>query len=75
MRAFSVLMLQTAIDVSKAAALEGVYGTLIGEEVAAQTEPFFELSTPPADEVPSTTRGSSSTVGASGTAEVERSIG
>jgi CO/xanthine dehydrogenase Mo-binding subunit len=37
----------TRIDVSKAAALEGVYGTLIGEEVAALTDPFFELSTPP----------------------------
>jgi 2-furoyl-CoA dehydrogenase large subunit len=37
----------TRIDVSKAAALEGVYGTLIGEEVAAQTDPFFELSVPP----------------------------
>jgi CO/xanthine dehydrogenase Mo-binding subunit len=37
----------TSIDVSKATALEGVYGTLIGEEVAAQTDPFFELSTPP----------------------------
>ncbi|HYZ19002.1 MAG TPA: hypothetical protein VE615_05620, partial [Gaiellaceae bacterium] len=37
----------TAIDVSKAMELEGVYGTLIGEEVAAQTDPFFELSTPP----------------------------
>ena len=37
----------TAIDVSKAAELEGVYGTLIGEEVAALTDPFFELSTPP----------------------------
>jgi 2-furoyl-CoA dehydrogenase large subunit len=37
----------TAIDVSKAAELDGVYGTLIGEEVAALTDPFFELSTPP----------------------------
>ncbi len=37
----------TRIDVSKAAALEGVYGTLIGEEVAALTDPFFELSVPP----------------------------
>ena len=37
----------TAIDVSKAAELEGVYGTLIGEEVAALTDPFFELSVPP----------------------------
>jgi CO/xanthine dehydrogenase Mo-binding subunit len=37
----------TRIDVSKAAALDGVYGTLIGEEVAALTDPFFELSVPP----------------------------
>jgi len=37
----------TGIDVSKALELEGVYGTLIGEEVAALTDPFFELSTPP----------------------------
>jgi CO/xanthine dehydrogenase Mo-binding subunit len=41
----------TSIDVSKAAQLEGVYGTLIGEEVAAQTDPFFELSTPPGSEI------------------------
>src|SRR5205085_2688794 len=37
----------TAIDVSKAAESEGVYGTLIGEEVALLTDPFFELSIPP----------------------------
>ena len=37
----------TSIDVSKAEALEGVYGTLIGEEVAALTDPFFQLATPP----------------------------
>ena len=41
----------TSIDVSKALELEGVYGTLIGEEVAAQTDPFFELSRPPASEM------------------------
>ncbi len=41
----------TGIDVSKAAALEGVYGTLIGEEVAALTDPFFELSVPPGSEI------------------------
>jgi CO/xanthine dehydrogenase Mo-binding subunit len=41
----------TAIDVSKALELDGVYGTLIGEEVAAQTDPFFELSRPPANEM------------------------
>jgi 2-furoyl-CoA dehydrogenase large subunit len=40
-----------AIDVSQALALEGVYGTLIGEEVAAQTDPFFELSIPPGSEI------------------------
>jgi CO/xanthine dehydrogenase Mo-binding subunit len=39
------------IDVSGATALEGVYGTLIGEEVAAQTDPFFELTTPPGNEI------------------------
>jgi CO/xanthine dehydrogenase Mo-binding subunit len=36
-----------SIDVSKAVELGGVYGTLIGEEVAALTEPFFQLATPP----------------------------
>jgi CO/xanthine dehydrogenase Mo-binding subunit len=41
----------TRIDVSKAAEVEGVYGTLIGEEVAALTDPFFELSTPPGSEI------------------------
>ncbi len=41
----------TAIDVSKAMELEGVYGTLIGEEVAALTDPFFELSTPPGADI------------------------
>jgi 2-furoyl-CoA dehydrogenase large subunit len=40
-----------AIDVSRALALEGVYGTLIGEEVAALTDPFFEMSTPPGNEI------------------------
>jgi CO/xanthine dehydrogenase Mo-binding subunit len=35
------------IDVSKAIALEGVYGTLIGEEVAAETDPFFQIAPPP----------------------------
>jgi 2-furoyl-CoA dehydrogenase large subunit len=39
------------IDVSRAAELEGVYGTLIGEEVAALTEPFFEMSIPPGNEI------------------------
>ena len=36
-----------SIDVSAALALEGVYGTLTGDEVAIHTEPFFEMSTPP----------------------------
>ncbi|MEX2212370.1 MAG: xanthine dehydrogenase family protein molybdopterin-binding subunit [Gaiellaceae bacterium] len=40
-----------SIDVSKALALEGVYGTLTGDEVAIQTDPFFELSTPPGSEI------------------------
>ena len=37
----------TSIDVSKAEAIRGVYGTMTGEEVAALTDPFFQLSTPP----------------------------
>ena len=37
----------TSIDVSQAEAIKGVYGTLTGEEVAALTDPFFQLSTPP----------------------------
>ena len=40
-----------SIDVSAAEAIQGVYGTLIGEEVAAQTDPFFEMSTPPGNEI------------------------
>ena len=36
-----------SIDVSKAESLRGVFGTLIGEEVAVLTEPFFQLATPP----------------------------
>jgi 2-furoyl-CoA dehydrogenase large subunit len=39
------------IDVSKAAALDGVYGTLTGEEVAALTDPYFELQLPPSNEI------------------------
>jgi CO/xanthine dehydrogenase Mo-binding subunit len=35
------------IDVSKALELDGVYGTLIGEEVAAETDPFFQIAPPP----------------------------
>ena len=36
-----------SIDVSQAEALGGVYGTLLGEEVAALTDPFFQISSPP----------------------------
>jgi len=35
------------IDVSRALELEGVYGTLIGEEVAAETDAFFQIAPPP----------------------------
>jgi CO/xanthine dehydrogenase Mo-binding subunit len=38
----------TSIDVSKAEAMPGVYGTLTGEEVASLTEPFFQLAKAPA---------------------------
>jgi 2-furoyl-CoA dehydrogenase large subunit len=41
----------SSIDVSKALALDGVYGALIGEEVAALTDPFFQLSVPPGSEI------------------------
>jgi CO/xanthine dehydrogenase Mo-binding subunit len=37
----------SSIDVSAAEKLKGVYGTLTGEEVAALTDPFFQLATPP----------------------------
>ncbi len=37
----------TSIDVSAAEAMEGVYGTLTGEEVAALTDPFFQISSVP----------------------------
>jgi 2-furoyl-CoA dehydrogenase large subunit len=37
----------TRIDVSAAEAMEGVYGTLTGEEVAALTDPFFQISSAP----------------------------
>jgi CO/xanthine dehydrogenase Mo-binding subunit len=36
-----------SIDVTPALALDGVYGTITGDEVAIQTDPFFEMSTPP----------------------------
>ena len=34
----------TSIDVSKAEAIKGVYGTLTGEEVASLTDPFFQIA-------------------------------
>jgi CO/xanthine dehydrogenase Mo-binding subunit len=37
----------TSVDVSAAEAVEGVYGTLTGEEVAALTDPFFQISSAP----------------------------
>ena len=36
-----------SIDVSAALELDGVFGTLTGDEVAIQTDPFFEMSVPP----------------------------
>jgi CO/xanthine dehydrogenase Mo-binding subunit len=39
------------IDLSKATALDGVYGTLTGEEVAALTDPYFQLQLPPSNEI------------------------
>ena len=36
-----------SIDVSKALELDGVYGTITGDEVAIQTDPFFEMSIEP----------------------------
>jgi 2-furoyl-CoA dehydrogenase large subunit len=40
-----------SIDVSAALALEGVYGTLTGDEVAIQTDPFFEMSVAPGNQI------------------------
>ena len=37
----------SSIDVSKAEAIPGVYGTLTGEEVASLTDPFFQISSVP----------------------------
>jgi 2-furoyl-CoA dehydrogenase large subunit len=37
----------TRVDVSAAEAVDGVYGTLAGEEVAALTEPFFQIASVP----------------------------
>ncbi len=36
-----------AIDVSQALEVPGVFGTLTGDEVAIQTDPFFQIATPP----------------------------
>ena len=41
----------TGIDVSAALALPGVYGTLTGDEVALQTDPFFQLAAAPGGNV------------------------
>jgi CO/xanthine dehydrogenase Mo-binding subunit len=40
-----------SVDVSKALELEGVYGTLTGDEVAIQTDPYFELTVAPGNEI------------------------
>jgi len=40
-----------SVDVAAALALPGVYGTLTGDEVATLTDPFFQLSTPPGNEI------------------------
>ena len=36
-----------SIDVAKALELDGVYGTITGDEVAIHTDPFFEMSVEP----------------------------
>ena len=40
-----------SIDVSAALALDGVYGTITGDEVAIQTDPFFEMSVAPGNQI------------------------
>ncbi len=40
-----------AIDVSVALELPGVHGTLTGDEVALQTDPFFQIAAPPGGHV------------------------
>jgi CO/xanthine dehydrogenase Mo-binding subunit len=40
-----------SIDVAAALEVEGVYGTITGDEVAIQTDPYFEMSTPPGSEI------------------------
>jgi CO/xanthine dehydrogenase Mo-binding subunit len=36
-----------SVDVSKALEVKGVYGTLTGDEVALQTDPFFQIASEP----------------------------
>jgi 2-furoyl-CoA dehydrogenase large subunit len=40
-----------SVDVSAAEEMEGVYGTLTPDEVAALTDPFFELTTAPGSQI------------------------
>jgi CO/xanthine dehydrogenase Mo-binding subunit len=40
-----------SVDVSKAEAMEGVYGTLTPDEVVELTDPYFELTTPPGNQI------------------------
>lgn len=40
-----------SVDVSKALALPGVFGTLTGDEVALLTDPFFQISSAPGSEI------------------------
>jgi CO/xanthine dehydrogenase Mo-binding subunit len=40
-----------SVDVSPALAIPGVFGTLTGDEVATLTDPFFQLSTAPGNEI------------------------
>ncbi|HKB92615.1 MAG TPA: xanthine dehydrogenase family protein molybdopterin-binding subunit [Gaiellaceae bacterium] len=41
----------TSIDVSKAEEIKGVFGTLTGEEVAALTDPFFQIAGAPGGQI------------------------
>ena len=40
-----------SVDVSKALEIKGVYGTLTGDEVALQTDPFFQIASEPGSHV------------------------
>jgi 2-furoyl-CoA dehydrogenase large subunit len=40
-----------SVDVSRALELDGVFGTLTGDEVAIQTDPFFQIAPPPGGHV------------------------